>query len=82
MKVIMEIVCERVYSGISETNNIAALATRNAGINEHGHKREKPRLSAGFRSEAFEEGTQRVPVSLPFTDHFLDIRHQRRRRRK
>jgi hypothetical protein len=38
----MKIVCEYVYSGISETNNIAALATINAGIKRRGHKRENP----------------------------------------
>ena len=38
----MKIVCEYVYSGISVTNNIAALATRNAWINGHEHKRENP----------------------------------------
>jgi hypothetical protein len=50
MKVIMEIVCECVYSGISETNNIAALATTNAGINGHGHKRENPAFRRGIGS--------------------------------
>ena len=42
MKALMKIVCEYVYSGISVTNNIAALTTINAGINRHEHKRENP----------------------------------------
>jgi hypothetical protein len=42
MRALMKIVCEHVYSGISITNNIAALTTINAGINGHEHKRENP----------------------------------------
>jgi len=46
LKTPIKIIREHVYSGISETNNIAALATSNAGIEEHTNAKKPPRRAA------------------------------------
>ena len=46
LKTLIKIVRERVYSGISETNNIAALATSNAGIERNTQTKKPPRRAA------------------------------------
>ena len=46
LKTPIKIVRERVYSGIYETNNIAALATSNAGIERNTQTKKPPRRAA------------------------------------
>jgi len=46
LKTPIKIIREHVYSGISETNNIAALATSNAGIEERTNAKKPPRRAA------------------------------------
>ena len=46
LKTPIKIVRERVYSGISKTNNIAALATSNAGIERNTQTKKPPRRAA------------------------------------